>query len=331
MNRSVDISVVVCTYNRAEMLRPSVESLLAIDTEGLYAHEIVVVDDGSTDDTQATLQDLKARSPVPMCVVRGAGTGVAAARNTGICASSGRYIAFFDDDQFAHTAWLTALWRTMKTTSAACVGGARTLDLETGVLESMPRISRLYLGEIPVEPFPRECGRNDLLCTGTVLIDRTLFDHVGVFDESLTQGGEDTEFFTRVRKAGGACWFTPLSLVRHMVPEYRMKRQYLIWSAIRGGDCFAIRDAREWGVMYTIGVAMARLMHAIALHMPAMALAAIRSERAFVLARWCQICRALAYARRSALLALPRSNAAGKGAFAIDFRSERNLFPKSPQ
>ncbi len=89
------ISVIVPTYNRAGLVGASVASLLA---ETDVDFEVVVVDDGSTDDTQARLATITDPRVRVIGVPHG---GVAAARNAGVAASTGRYVAFHDSDDDA--------------------------------------------------------------------------------------------------------------------------------------------------------------------------------------------------------------------------------------
>jgi glycosyltransferase involved in cell wall biosynthesis len=89
------VSVVLPTYDRAHTLRASVESLLAQQDVDF---EVLVVDDGSADDTEAVLAAL--RHP-RLRVLRIAHGGVAAARNAGIAASSAPFVAFHDSDDVA--------------------------------------------------------------------------------------------------------------------------------------------------------------------------------------------------------------------------------------
>ncbi|MCC6485894.1 MAG: glycosyltransferase family 2 protein [Candidatus Hydrogenedentes bacterium] len=330
MRAYVDISIVVCTYNRADVLRVAVDSLCRLETEGLFTYEIVVVDDASTDSTASVLAALAAGAPLPIRAIRGSGAGVAAARNAGIDEACGAFVAFFDDDQIAEPSWLIEMWRTLNDSGAPCVGGARTLDLPADQLKALPRIIRLYLGEIPVESEIRPCGRGDLPCTGTVLMERRVFQAVGRFDASLTQGGEDTEFFARVRRAGLACWYTPRSVAMHLVPEYRLREPYLKWAAIRGGECFAHRDALEWGVARLSAGACIRVAHAVLAHGAMLVFASISGAQQEALARKCQICRAFAYARTAARMALRKGAHTERGS-VVEFRSERKLFSKYGQ
>jgi glycosyltransferase involved in cell wall biosynthesis len=91
----VDVAVIVPTFNRARTIEASVASLLA---ERDVALEVVVVDDGSTDDTVVRLG--RRRDP-RLRVLAHDHVGIAGARNTGIAASEARYVAFHDSDDLA--------------------------------------------------------------------------------------------------------------------------------------------------------------------------------------------------------------------------------------
>src|SRR5438132_12765470 len=87
------VSVIIATHNRARLLRRAIHSVLAQTFEDW---ELLVVDDGSTDNTETiavSLQDLR------ICYLRHeVNRGLSAARNTGIRISRGEYVAFLDDD-----------------------------------------------------------------------------------------------------------------------------------------------------------------------------------------------------------------------------------------
>lgn len=86
------VSVIIPTYNRAALLREAIESVLAVDRRG-FELEVIVVDDGSTDETS----DVVAALPVTYLRTTG-NEGASAARNRGLRAARGEYIAFLDDD-----------------------------------------------------------------------------------------------------------------------------------------------------------------------------------------------------------------------------------------
>ena len=92
---SPDVSVIVPTYNRLHALPASLASLLTAQEIDL---EVIVVDDGSTDDTPRVLAAYADR----IRVIRQANQGAGAARNAGIAAARGEYVAFLDSDDLWH-------------------------------------------------------------------------------------------------------------------------------------------------------------------------------------------------------------------------------------
>jgi Glycosyl transferase family 2 len=97
------VSVVITTFNRASVLPRAVLSVL--DQEGIDL-ELIVVDDGSTDETAALLSRLE---DPRLVVLRRPNGGLGAARNTGLARASGAWVAFLDDDDVALPGWLAAL------------------------------------------------------------------------------------------------------------------------------------------------------------------------------------------------------------------------------
>ena len=87
----MSVSLVIATYNHARFLGEALDSAVAQTLEGV---EVVVVDDGSTDDTEAVL----ARYGGRLRVIRQPNRGLAAARNTGLAAARGTYVSFLDAD-----------------------------------------------------------------------------------------------------------------------------------------------------------------------------------------------------------------------------------------
>ena len=326
MRSQIDISVVVCTYNRAVMLRRTLQSLAVQQCGADLQYEVIVVDDGSTDKTADVVREAKRCTDRPVTYIRVEGVGVAAARNVAVQAARGEWIAFCDDDQVADSVWLRELCRAQHRTSAVCIGGARSLELSEAMLAVLPKQIRLILGEIPAESDIRRCTRDDLVCTGNLFLRRGVILAVGGFDESLKQGGEDTDLILRVRTAGHEIWYTPYAQVRHIIPTYRLEGPYLYWSSLRGGECFAMRDCREWGRVRAAGIAAARVAHVLAVHLPMLAGAWATNNEWNALARKCSVVRAWGYARRAATLLIDRAGSDSSMRGSVEFRNERALF-----
>ena len=104
-----DISIIVCTYNRSNLLRRAVKSLTE-QTLAKSRYEIIVVDNNSSDDTKEVVALLqKQHSKVNIKFINEANQGHNYVRNAGIRNSRGKFIAFLDDDAYADKNWLVTI------------------------------------------------------------------------------------------------------------------------------------------------------------------------------------------------------------------------------
>jgi len=308
------------------MLRRALESLSAQETGEVFSYEILVVDDASSDGTEFVVSEASSRSRVPIRFVREEGQGIAHARNRGIETSSGKWVAFFDDDQLAEPDWLRELYALAVKTGAPCVGGARLLCLPKADCPRLSAVCRALLGEVKNGDQSEKSGRKSDFGTGNILIRRDLFQAVGLFDETTTRGGEDIEFMARVWKAGFEAWYTPSAVVHHLIPPYRLKNGYLLWLSLRVGDNFAYRDYRELGLAKTGLTCVARIGQLLLVNLPLLAWAYLVSDAAGVLGRRCLVWRALAYSRRVLNLLAPGLFPQDHFFARLEFRKERATF-----
>ncbi|HVV48376.1 MAG TPA: glycosyltransferase [Polyangia bacterium] len=222
-----EVSVVIPTYNRAALVGGAVESVLAQSYPRCHA---VVVDDGSTDDTARVLARYADNPRVR--VLRQPNRGVAAARNAGLAAAEGAYVAFLDSDdrwypwklsvqvavlQKLATEGVGMLWTDMDivdpegslVTPRACAsyyGAYKRLDLS----RDFAGADACELGEAPAARFYwgnalRLLVRGNLCPTPSVILTRDRIAATGRFDESMALG-EDYDFFIRA-SAQGPCAF----------------------------------------------------------------------------------------------------------------------------
>jgi glycosyltransferase involved in cell wall biosynthesis len=188
----LDVTVVVPTRDRWELLAThALPSALA--QEGVEL-ELVVVDDGSTDGTAAGLAEVE---DARLRVIRHAEPrGVSAARNSGIAAARGRWLAFLDDDDL----WSPAKLRTQLTAAEAAGAGwayaaALVVDAGTRPLYALPLP--------PASSVAAALDHGNVVPAGpsNVVARTSLLRELGDFDESLTQG-EDWDVWLRLAYAG---------------------------------------------------------------------------------------------------------------------------------
>src|SRR3982751_2147170 len=162
------ISVILNTYNRDALLARAVESVLAQRHDDF---ELVIADDGSSDRTRgvvAGFEDPRVR------YVRQDNAGLSAARNLGVASSSGRYVAFLDDDDEVLPGWLEALHA--KLSSAGC--GVACCGAEAVEVDHTVTYSPRDLGA----PFDHCVG---LFYSGSFAVRRDVYDAVGGYATDL--------------------------------------------------------------------------------------------------------------------------------------------------
>lgn len=190
------VSVIVPSYNNARFLPQALESALS---QTYRDFEVIIIDDGSTDDTREVVERYLKRDPGRTRYIYQDNRGLACARNAGIREARGALIALLDaDDQ-----WLPErLEETVKVIGAdASVGlvhaNITRVDEDGTMLETPRRDPRVLSGDIFVHIFLRDAH----IACPTVLFRRECCDRVGLFDENLARlGCEDRELWLRISR-----------------------------------------------------------------------------------------------------------------------------------
>ncbi len=208
-----EVSVIIPSYNRAKLVVETIESVL---NQSFQDFEIIVVDDGSTDTTE------KVVSNFPIRYIKQENQGLPNARNTGINASQGNYIAILDSDD-------------------CLLEGS--LEKRVAVLEKYPRVgftySQMYIMDensqitglhrlpIPVSGFRlKQKELHDLLYVNhipasTVMIRRSCLDRVGMFNPTFIHGQEDLEMWVRLASIYDS-FYIPEPLIKYRLHSNRM-------------------------------------------------------------------------------------------------------------
>ena len=224
------VSVVIPTFNYGRFLQRAIDSVLAQTYSPL---ECIVVDDGSTDETAQVLSRYGDR----VQAIRQANLGVSRARNTGIRASRGDFVALLDaDDAWAPAKIASQVEMLLADPELGVVGCASELVGDGGppravrvrqVPRDLPdRLRRLATREAWVEGS----------CSGA-MVPRRVLDEVGLFDEAL-QAGEDWDLWLRIaarHRVGNVTSAALVSISRHGTGTCRNveKMEYGQWTVYR--------------------------------------------------------------------------------------------------
>ncbi len=187
------VSVVVPTRNRAAYLAVALRSLRSQCDAG--PHELLVVDDGSTDDTY----EVAIRADV-RCLRLDPARGLNAARNEGIAATAAPLVAFVDDDVWVPPGWLRELVDgAARHPKAQAFGGPIRARLEGPAPRACgreaPPITTLDLGD--------EDRDAEMVWGANFAVRRAAFDRHGLFDEQIAGHGDEEDWLTELRSAGG--------------------------------------------------------------------------------------------------------------------------------
>jgi len=300
------ISVIMPTYNRADMLRGALESLMRQEAGGAFSYEIIVVDNASTDGTKAVVHQVAAESPVPVRYYHQDVPGDAPTRNCGVTHARGEWLAFVDDDELAAPDWLRQLFRAAQETGAPIIGGAVHLDLPQEVLNRLSRFVRTTsLREIDYYPNIHPYTGKRLPGTGNALVARKVIESVGAFDASKVCGESDSDFFLRVKTAGMALYYTPHAIVRHRVAPNRLTTEYFRWDAQQGCNAFAGLDFKYKGRRWLIVRCVARIAHALLVVVPKLVWGWLRRDPREVLGQKVRLWRTEGYARGTLAILAP--------------------------
>ena len=195
------ISVVVCSYNGGRTIRRCLEALSNLE----YPHyEVIVVDDGSTDDTAAIAGGFACR------VIRTENRGLSSARNTGLAAATGPIVAYIDDDAYPDPHWLTFLATTFGTTDYVGVGGPNIAPPDAGpvaqCVDSAPGGPvHVLIGDTEAEHIP---GCN-------MAFRRECLEAIGGFDPRFRTAGDDVDVCWRLQERGWKIGFNAAAMVWH--------------------------------------------------------------------------------------------------------------------
>ncbi len=184
-NENVQVSVIIPTYNRGRMLAEAIDSVLA---QTFTDFQLIVVDDGSTDNTT----DILSAYQDEIVCIRQENSGVSAARNRGINSASGDFIAFLDSDDLWLPEKLFHQVRFFNENKEALICQTEELWIRKGVRVNPGNRHKKQSGMI-FKPSLALC----LVSPSAVMIKKRLFDEVGLFDESLP-ACEDYDLWLRI-------------------------------------------------------------------------------------------------------------------------------------
>jgi len=238
MTQSPEVTVLICTWNRAALLDETLGSLARMKVPQEVRWDVVVVDNNSTDGTRRLIETRAAAFPVPLTYLFEHRQGKSSAMNAGLRASPAPIVAFADDDVRVDHGWLaTAVEAFRIRPDISYVGGPVDPIWEAPCPPWFERSGKTLWGTLAIldygrVPFVFE-DRQRVPLGANFAVRRTLVDRIGDFDpalgrnsETVLLGQELPEFFARARDAGARGMYLPSMRVQHHVPARRLQPEY---------------------------------------------------------------------------------------------------------
>jgi O-antigen biosynthesis protein len=210
--RSPRWSVVVPVRNAARTLPRALAALAALAPA---PDELVLVNNGSTDDTRARLEAFAATAAgTKVVVLDEPRRGASVARNTGTRAATGDVVVFTDADCCPHPDWLAALGAPLADPAVGAVAGRLASTAPHGVVETFSSLFTLQAAPAPAR-HTRWTPWAGGFPTANLAVRRAILQAIGGFDESVAIYGEDYDLCARLYGAGAAIAYTPDAVVEH--------------------------------------------------------------------------------------------------------------------
>ena len=236
MDKQFDISAVITTYNRSEMLGTALEAVLSQNAGGVR-YEVIVVDNNSTDNTLATVEALIAKGYPNLRYVFEPKQGIAHGRNAGIAAARGDIIAFTDDDVVVTDNWITTIKRAFDEKPEVEFIGGKILPNWSEPPPHWLTVDHwwpLALLDRGDDRFYVNASNPLCLPTANASFRRNVFSRIGVFSPKFS-GREDHELFVRLWQAGGQGLYEPdLVVMAKVQPERLLKSYHHRWNTTTG-------------------------------------------------------------------------------------------------
>ncbi|MBT8398739.1 MAG: glycosyltransferase, partial [Gemmatimonadetes bacterium] len=195
------ISVVVAAFNAGDTLE---ECLVGLEALRYPDYEVIVVDDGSTDDTATIAGRFETR------LIRTENRGLSRARNTGIDSASGEIVAFIDADAYPDPEWLTYLALSFERSDFVGMGGPNIAPPDSGMVAAC--VANAPGGPVHVLRTDHEAEH---VPGCNMAFRKWALDEIGGFDPRFRVAGDDVDLCWRIQAQGWRIGFSPGAVVWH--------------------------------------------------------------------------------------------------------------------
>jgi len=260
----MQLDVVIPTYNRSQLLRKTLRSLLDARVPPGLDVRITVVDNNSSDDTHDVVLAEQAKANLPISYVFEKKQGRSPALNAGVAATSGSHVGFIDDDEEVDASWFEVIRAVFAEHDLDFIGGPYVPRFESEIPAWLPREYNSVIGVVDggTQRVPFDRNYPGILMGGNAVFTRRILEKVGPYSTELGRSGnrllscEDEEMYERLLAAGGRGLYVPELIIYHFVPTERLTKRYhrawCFWQSVSSAVLDRIRP--QGATVYVLGV-----------------------------------------------------------------------------
>lgn len=227
------LDVLIPTFNRADLLGRTLDSLLAARVPPGMSVRITVVNNNCTDHTEATVAARAKRDDRVRHLVERK-QGRSPALNAGITATTGDLVGIVDDDEEVDAGWYEAVALAFTDPDLDYIGGPYIPNWEVPPPDWLPAEYGGVVGWVDGgdREVPYDSSYEGILMGGNAVFRRRVFDRIGLYATNLGRTakglltGEDHEFYDRLQASGMKGKYLPHLIIHHFIPRERCTRKY---------------------------------------------------------------------------------------------------------
>jgi glycosyltransferase involved in cell wall biosynthesis len=259
----MQLDVVIPTYNRSQLLRKTLRSLLDARVPPGLDVRITVVDNNSKDDTREVILAEQAKANLPISYVFEKKQGRSPALNAGVAATTGSHVGFIDDDEEIDASWYKVVHSVFTEHDLDFIGGPYVPRFESEIPAWLPSEYNSVIGVVDggTKRVPFDRNYPGILMGGNAVFTRKTLEKVGPYSTSLGRSGnrllscEDEEMYERLLTAGARGMYVPELIIYHFVPTERLtKRYHRAWCFWQSVSSAVLDRIRPQPTAYVLGV-----------------------------------------------------------------------------
>lgn len=246
------LALVICTYHREQLLAEALASIAAQQPQPDCDFRVIVVDNSDAGTARQTVAAARAGFPFALEWIEAHPANISVARNAGVAAATGAFVAFLDDDQQLRPGWLEAVARELPVSPFDAWFGAVEASFEAPG-RATPLVRQLFSRSIAASSGTDLFAMGPLKTQGIALAtNNSIFRRSAMladgapFDVAFgVGGGEDYDLLCRMQRRGSRFGWLPGAAAREYVPAGRCQPEYLRRRFYAGGQAFAAAVAKS--------------------------------------------------------------------------------------